>query len=481
MKKSIFLKIFSANALLLIILSVLVLFSSFEVIRQQFVSALVRSLRGAAEVSLYAIKPRIKRREFKKLQRLVKDIAEKTESRITVVLPNGKVYADSEEDARSMENHKERPEIKDILEGKEKSRSIRFSRTLNQDMLYVAIPVKDKQNVIGVLRISIFLKDVSYLISKLKLNMIRMTFLFMILVLLGAYIFAKSISDPIKELSFFADKVGSGDFDSKIELRTHDELKQLGSSFNNMTEKIGTLFKELKHMEQVRKDFVTNVSHEMRTPLTAIKGFAETLKDSVKGEEARYVDIIEKHSDRLINIVNDLLVLSNLESSKYKIEFADIMIDKVLDDVIKLFDDKIRKKNLKIEFKKNAPVKLIKADPFRLEQVFINIIDNAIKYTEKGGIYVEINQDKQDTTITIKDTGIGIKKEHLNRIFERFYVVDKSRSKNLGGTGLGLSIVKHIVNLHKGSIEVKSISSTASAKDDRENAGTTFKISIPSI
>ncbi|MBN1622254.1 MAG: HAMP domain-containing protein [Endomicrobiales bacterium] len=476
MWRTIFSKIFSANAVILVIFSILILFSSFEVIRQQYISTLTRSLASIADVSLYAIKPPLKKHNYKKLKPIIKDISEKTNTRLTIISPDGTVVADSEEEAEHMDNHGNRPEVKEAFSGKERSTSIRYSSTLEKEMLYLAIPIDDGKNIYGVLRASIFLKDIGDLTAVLKGNMIRLTFFFIIMALLGSYFFAKGISDPVRELSLIAEKVGSGDFNAKIHIKNSDELKQLGDSFNNMTEKVGALFKELKHMEAVRKDFVTNVSHELRTPLTAIKGFTETLKQTVKSskpaarkESARYVDIILKHSERLINIVNDLLVLSNLESRKFKIELTEVNIINLINDVIKLFDDRIKQKKLKLRLSKTGSLKPIQADSFRLEQVFVNLIDNAIKYTEKGSISIEVNQDETNTIIDIKDTGIGIPKEHLNRIFERFYVADKSRSKKFGGTGLGLSIVKHIIQLHQGTIDVES----------RQGTGTGFRIILP--
>lgn len=242
---------------------------------------------------------------------------------------------------------------------------------------------------------------------------------------------------------------------------------------HNRNEAIFTIhdITELKRIESVKKDFVSNVSHEMRTPLTAIKGFAETLKDNLEGENARYVDVIQKHSERLINIVGDLLTLSRVESRSFSLEIKSVDIIKLVKDVSVLLDEKLKAKQLELKLNLNKDIKPIKADPFRLEQVFINLIDNSIKYTEKGNINIELTQDDNNTIVIIKDTGIGIPKEHLPRIFERFYVVDKSRSRKLGGTGLGLSIVKHIINLHKGSIDVQS----------QQGAGTTFKITIPTI
>lgn len=233
-------------------------------------------------------------------------------------------------------------------------------------------------------------------------------------------------------------------------------------TFSNIT--------EIKNVENIKRDFVTNLSHELRTPLTSIKGYAETLEDLVDDEGKRYLDIIIRNTERLNNVVKDLLILSELEELKeLNIEQVDLRL--LIEDVIKIFDQKIKDKGLKIKFAIKGDLPKIEADIFKLEQVFINIIDNAIKYTEKGEINISVreksNSDK--VIIEIQDTGIGIPQKDLSRIFERFYVVDKSRSRKMGGTGLGLSIVKHIVLLHGGEINVEST----------YGLGTKFIITLP--
>jgi two-component system, OmpR family, phosphate regulon sensor histidine kinase PhoR len=227
---------------------------------------------------------------------------------------------------------------------------------------------------------------------------------------------------------------------------------------------------EFKDLERIKKDFVANVSHELRTPLTAIKGFTETIEESTKdAEERHYLDIIKKHTERLINIVNDLLTLSQLEQME-KAPLGDkVNLNEVIANAAKIFEQAIKQKGLGFTVNVDAGVPVFKGDFFRFEQVFINLIDNAVKYTEKGGINVSARRDNGNIRIEVADTGLGIPPEHLPRIFERFYTVDKSRSRKLGGTGLGLAIVKHIVLMHGGTITAESSPGT----------GTKFIIIIP--
>lgn len=226
---------------------------------------------------------------------------------------------------------------------------------------------------------------------------------------------------------------------------------------------------DIKKLQSYKKDFIINASHELRTPLTAIKGFIETLEEELEGEQLRYVNIIKRHTDRLINIVNDLLSLSELEQTSIKLDLQRLNLKNIIEDIIKLFEQKVITKNLElnINFEKNLPE--IIGDKFRIEQVIVNLLDNAIKYTDFGSISIDLRAEDINLILEIFDTGIGIPNDDQSRIFERFYIVDKSRSRKVGGTGLGLSIVKHIINLHNGEIILES----------KVGQGTKFTIKLP--
>ncbi|MBP7461145.1 MAG: HAMP domain-containing protein [Candidatus Delongbacteria bacterium] len=214
---------------------------------------------------------------------------------------------------------------------------------------------------------------------------------------------------------------------------------------------------ELKKLETVKKEFVANVSHELRTPLTAIKGFVETLQDEVPDAQKHYLDIILRHTDRLSRIVQDLLILSSLENRDRNPEMAPVDIRNLIENVLVIFESRILEKGLTLVRELSPDLILPAGDAFRLEEMMINLIDNALKYTEQGSITIRTGREESsEIRIEVADTGLGIAPEHLPRLFERFYVVDKSRSKKQGGTGLGLSIVKHIVMMHQGRISIES-------------------------
>jgi two-component system phosphate regulon sensor histidine kinase PhoR len=227
---------------------------------------------------------------------------------------------------------------------------------------------------------------------------------------------------------------------------------------------------DIHEFEKTKHDFIVNASHELQTPLTAIKGFVETMEEEEQDETKRhYFEIIRRHTDRLVNIVRDLLLLSRLEEMDMNLEMEEINLQAMVGDMEKLFEVRLRDRGLRLV--KNIPDSLpaLRADRFKIEQMFINLIDNAIKYTDQGEITITAGLRGGSMVIEVADTGMGIAMEHIPRIFERFYVADRSHSKKAGGTGLGLSIVKHIVLLHNGSIDVESI----------RGKGTKFIIHLP--
>ncbi|MFF2450477.1 two-component system histidine kinase PnpS [Neobacillus sp. NPDC058068] len=217
---------------------------------------------------------------------------------------------------------------------------------------------------------------------------------------------------------------------------------------------------ELKKLEQMRKDFVANVSHELKTPVTSIKGFTETLLDGAMNNQETleaFLSIILKESDRLQSLIHDLLELSKIEQQGFELTLQQVDLHPMLEEVIALLSGKAEAKNVALEFYSKQKHVLINGDFDRLKQVFINLIGNAITYTPSGGnVKIILLDYERNVRIHVKDSGVGIKKEEIPRIFERFYRVDRDRSRNSGGTGLGLAIVKHLVEAHHGKISVKS-------------------------
>jgi len=560
MKRSIFIKIFGGYLLIILALTALVSVLSYKAIKDFHLDTLSRDLARLGSSVRLNVLSYFEGERFGEMDSFVKEFGKKINTRITVVDREGVVLADSDEDPKSMVNHRFRPEIAAALQG-EVGESLRFSNTVKEDMLYVGLPMERKGEIIGVLRISLYLKDINLFLSRLRSTILRIVMLITVLALAVALFFTYTFSRPIREMTLASKRIASGDFDTRVFLKSRDELRELAKSFNFMTEKIQDLFTELsrqkeelasiirsieegllalghdgkillsnesfnriirsehvegkyyweavrkpefielirkvqeekknyaeellfdgqtylcsaallpsreeivvtlhditkiRELEKIKKDFVVNVSHELRTPLTAIKGYVETLEEEVDEKAGDYLEIIKKHTDRLILIVKDLLLLSELEEKESKLEPEKVDVKSLIENVLTIFEPQFKEKKLKTEIKVLSKIPSISGDPFKLEQMFLNIIDNAVKYTQKGKITISLKKEDKDLSVEIEDTGIGIPEGYLPRIFERFYVVDKSRSRSLGGTGLGLSIVKHIVLLHNGQVKVES-------------------------
>lgn len=229
---------------------------------------------------------------------------------------------------------------------------------------------------------------------------------------------------------------------------------------------------EFKNLEVMRKDFVANVSHELKTPITSIKGFSETLLDVAADDtETRnqFLQIINNESQRIKLLIDDLLILSKLEKDEMTIDTDQISTTRLFKDIYPIIDQKAELKNIHFDCVYSDEIHFV-ADLEKIKQILINLLTNAINYTpESGTITLRATETDEEVCLSISDTGIGMSKEALSRIFERFYRVDKARSRDTGGTGLGLAIVKHIVEVHNGRIEVES----------EIGEGTTFNIYLP--
>lgn len=279
----------------------------------------------------------------------------------------------------------------------------------------------------------------------------------------GNFSFELNLPSPLgKTFDVNISKISSFDIDPKVEKEGSHGVIVV---FHDIT--------RLKKLEKIRQDFVANVSHELRTPLTTIKGYAETLLEGALNEEVahQFVQIIKKHSDRLEKIVEDLLMLSKIESKEFQWNMESILVSELITEALSYLNESFKKKNITVSIAPIPPNLWIYGDRQYLEQVLFNLLDNAIKYGREGGT-VTISArliDQKEAEIAVKDDGIGIPREDLSRIFERFYRVDKGRSRELGGTGLGLSIVKHIVQAHGGRIWAES----------QIGKGSTFYFTLP--
>ncbi|NMB97685.1 MAG: cell wall metabolism sensor histidine kinase WalK [Clostridiaceae bacterium] len=265
------------------------------------------------------------------------------------------------------------------------------------------------------------------------------------------YFFSRRITKPLKEIRDAAKVISAGEFDRRLSIDSQDEIGELATSFNQMAA-------ALEKLEEMRRGFIANVSHELRTPMTSIKGFIEGILDNVIPHEKHkeYLEIVRNEVARLNRLVNDLLDLAKMESGEVKVVYSNFNINELIRRCIIKLESIITEKGLEViaNFDEDT---LVSADIDSIERVLINLMHNAVKFTPEGGIIgvnTEIKSDK--VIVSIADSGIGIEKEDLDRIWERFYKVDKSRSLDTIGTGLGLSIVKNIIMEHGEEIWVES-------------------------
>lgn len=460
MKKKIVYK-FLASYILVILVSIFLL-SLFvrSRVTQYSENQIAEELKSNAFLISTIIREDVYQASKRDIQSKIEVYAKELSCRITVIAEDGTVLGETEKDSSLMGNHLNRREVAEALaEGS--GESARLSDTLGVRMKYAAMPIILQDKSIGVVRLAIPLLAV-----KRELNIIHKVFILgavftVCFTLLIGFFLSRSISLPIQKIEETAAAIAAGDFGRRVAVNTNDELGDLSKSLNRMADELQSEMDKLEKLDRVRTDFVANVSHELKTPLTAIRGYIETLEDgAVEDTETSYkfLGIINNHTKRLSNILDDLLRLAEIENVENVFEAVTFDVKSMIDDVVWQLTSAISEKHHNLGVDYNGKDFDIRGDKNKIERVLVNLIDNAVKYTsEEGRIEVALFEQKDNILITIKDDGIGIPEEHLNRIFERFYRVDSSRSRELGGTGLGLSIVKHIVLMHKGHIDIESV------------------------
>jgi two-component system phosphate regulon sensor histidine kinase PhoR len=528
-------------------------------------------------------------KQYSKIQNRAVKLGKDSSTRFTIILPSGEVIGDSNKNPSNMDNHRERPEISKALLSTH-GVSIRYSHTLKIDSMYFAIPIKNQNKIVGVIRTATPLTAIQGELRNIYFK-VAIGFIVLILIIaLSSWWASKTLSLPLEKMKAQAQKISKGDFSSRVLLNPSDPLEPalLGEAINEMAyqlnQRMETVLNQkneqeavfssmvegviaidvnerilrinkaayeileisganvegmtvqeiirnselqslviyslqqdtpfgqeieiqneserylfiqtaplldtqnikcgsvvvinditkIKRLEKHRKEFVANVSHELRTPLTSIQGFAETLLNpsvTDQKEKDEFIKTIHTQASRLGAIIEDLLTLSRIEkeSDRKEIELPDSDISKTLAGAISLCENRASAKNIQIELNTPEVFKIMHNAPL-IEQAIVNLVDNAINYSPSGSL-IQVNSilTEGSLKVSVIDQGMGIPKEHLPRLFERFYRVDKARSRKLGGTGLGLSIVKHIALAHNGSVEV-----TSEAKK-----GSSFSINLP--
>jgi len=435
-------------------------------VREAFLETLERDLAGKARgVTLLLPAPQS---EFAKLDRAFA-------ARVTWVDASGRVLGDSEADPSAMDNHRSRPEIVEALQGRIGS-SRRESPTLNSPFFYVAIPYQG-----GALRLAVPSADVEAQVSKIRNQVLMATTLaFLPAVLLAAF-FARFVSWKLGNIIEYTRQLAEGNFRARLKGQGRGELGLLTGKLNEtgeklefMMDRLETEHSELEKLERVRKDFVINVSHELRTPLASIQGYTETLLDGAIHDPAnnvKFLNIIRQNTERLTRLTADLLILSRIELGQQKFKFASYYAQRLLSDNVDAMRPLAAPRRIELVLENAPETAEVFCDAEAVHQILSNLLDNAIKYTPDGGKVFAgakpIDGDRME--FYVRDGGPGIPPEDLARLFERFYRVDKARSRALGGTGLGLAIVKHLTRAQGGDVRVES----------QVDRGSTFFFTLP--
>ncbi|MDX9818800.1 MAG: ATP-binding protein [Desulfococcus multivorans] len=588
--KSLFWRIYPSYLVVILMALALVGLHTSAVMKRYYHEQMTLGLESRANLLRNSVLGRLTPLDEAALDRLCKTAGRHADTRITVVLPSGRVVGDSEEIPARMDNHAGRPEISKAFRGST-GQSIRHSETLSTSMMYVAVPVERQGRTLAVIRTALPLDEIGRKIGGFQRTIFQAGLLVALMAAVIGYAVARRIARPIEEVRKGAERFAKGDFTyaipppkSKEMVMLVNTLTQMASELNdriqtvdrqrgeleavlssmqegviafNMDEtlinanaaaagmfnfkpsnaigrsiqevirnpqlhrfvhdalggksdtegeirlyqeeaerilgthssplresngkRIGTLIvfhdiTRLRRLETVRREFAANVSHEIKTPLTAIKGFVETLLGgAVDDPEAarRFLRIIEKHADRLTAIIEDLMKLSEIEQKGRNrgIGLKREAMAPVIRNAVEVCRVRADEKKIAVEVDCDEAV-VAEINAHFLEQAVVNLVDNALKYSGAGkAVRVRSRLIKDSVEIRIEDEGIGIPGSHLPRLFERFYRVDKSRSRKEGGTGLGLAIVKHIVQAHGGKIDVEST----------PGKGSTFIIRLPTV
>ena len=373
---------------------------------------------------------------------LTREVGNITTSRITLFQKDGTVLFDSEKDADFMENHKNRPEIKAAIKHGE-GEMIRISETFSQQTFYYAVQLKDGK----ILRVAMTTDSVlTTLLSSFTLMGILL-----IMILCLAFVVVerqtKRLIEPINKL----------DLEHPLEYVEYEELRPLLNRVDEQNRQIAKQVEELKQAEEVRREFSANVSHELKTPLMSISGYAEIMKNGMVRQQdvPEFAGRIYDEASRLTSLVKDIIEISKLDEKSGEMPFEQVDIYEFMEDICQNLTLHAKKRNVTISAEGcGAEVYGVR---HILYEMMYNLVDNAIQYNREGG-YVKVSLTKKGENICfcVEDNGIGIAKEEQERIFERFYRVDKSHSRKTGGTGLGLSIVKHGAALHHAEIKLDS-------------------------
>lgn len=389
-------------------------------------------------------------------------------SRITVIDIDGNVLGDTNKDnLEEMENHLEREEVQIALENPI-GYSLRNSDTLNEELLYVA---KVSSEGDYILRMALPFRGLIQELISVFLTLFLAIFIVMIFAMFAVNQYMKQISTPLADISLRMKAVNKDNLEVDFPEYRFEEMNIIADTTKRLTKDIQGYIRKVKKEKRIRQEFFSNASHELKTPITSVKGYAELLdKGFVKDKktERDFIKRILSETENMNELINDILMISRLESDEVKVTYSMIRLNTLIEEIFDTLKPLAERKKVTLH-KECMPV-VLEANMKQIRELLLNVIENAVKYhRENGNVWVTVTADNDHIIIVVKDDGMGISKKDQKRIFERFYRIEEGRYKQVGGTGLGLSIVKHVVEFYKGSIVLES----------EPGQGCTFTITIP--
>ena len=402
---------------------------------------------------------------FEESQQIGEELFDK-DTRLTMISSDGEVLYDNFDDSIN-ENHLQREEIKEASKNGTGS-SVRYSETMEQNYLYVAEYDAQEQTYV---RLAMPFSGV----SQSALMLLPSFFIAFVIAFFFVWLMSKRMADsilkPLQEISAVIRKADFGKEKIEFQNYSYSELQEITDALQTMNNQIAKNLENLEREKQIRQEFFTNASHELKTPLTSIRGYSELLRQHAITDPDQIdhcLDCVLKESDHMTKLINDILTISKLEAKDYVAQKSHIKLKDLLENVLNSLSVQAKAMNLDIDA--SCENVTVYANLDHIQGILYNLISNAIKYNKPNGKIIIIIKERLDNIlIKVMDTGIGISKEDQEKVFQRFYRVDKQRSKIVAGTGIGLAIVKHIVQFYNGSISLKS----------KENEGTSIEISLP--
>lgn len=437
-------------------------------IESYFTDRLVSGLESMANVVAFVLEDDIDA-DPAYIDGQIKIIAGLESVRISVIDAGGRVIADSDvlfESIAEVENHSGRPEVRQAMS--ERTGVVkRKSTTVDRDFMYVARRIEPDDpagipNDVYIIRVAAPLDDVNRSINEIRSIIFIAGLIVLSLVTAVSLILSRKISRPLTGLARSVEEIRQGNLEKRVDVRSEDEIGMVARTINDLLQKVNADIAKMKKLEKFRSEFLGSVSHELRTPIFSLQGFLETLLEGAVDDPNVNRDFLQKayaHASRLNNLLGDLINISQIESGEMKMSFHYFPVKEFLDNVIRETQPVAERHHIVLRGRYPAAGGDIRAygDKQRLLQAMRNLVENAIKYNKPyGEVILGFEEKENSVRISVSDSGIGIAEEHLPRIFERFYRVDRDRSREVGGTGLGLAIVKHIIEAHESSVKVSS-------------------------